>query len=145
MAAYPGSLDYLYHNGILDCIPYEAYQIPNVGYNPAASINTINYLNLAKQGALYENTYTNSDSFKRVDPNYGTENKSFKETILEAANSTKDKVSTLPSIVKGFAGTGIIMLTLITLLKRKRFACGGSPIIKPIPWAKLNPVKWFKK
>ena len=31
MTILPGSLDYLYYNGILDHIPYEAYEYPSVG------------------------------------------------------------------------------------------------------------------
>lgn len=30
MAVLPGSLDYLYHNGIIDHIPYEAYEQPKM-------------------------------------------------------------------------------------------------------------------
>ena len=51
MTVLPGSLDYLYYNGIIDHIPYEAYQMP------AAVMSGTQYLNAARQGQLYENTY----------------------------------------------------------------------------------------
>lgn len=68
MTVLPGSLDYLYHNGILDHIPYEAYEmtpVANQQMNNLQSMisNTSNpYLNTAQQGNLYS-TYNNPDTF----------------------------------------------------------------------------------
>ena len=86
MAVLPGSLDYLYYNGILDHIPYEAYemgpmtasgraQMSGLGtgfsLNPAMKANSVNaysqmngtqYLQNAQQGLLY-NTYNSPDTF----------------------------------------------------------------------------------
>ena len=77
MAILPGSLDYLYHQGILDRIPYEAYEMTpmtpsgyaqlsgnysaNVGNNSLnatyGQMNGSQYLQQAQQGELYK-TYT---------------------------------------------------------------------------------------
>lgn len=72
MTVLPGSLNYLYHNGIVDHIPYEAYtmspitpsgyaQMAGAAYNPYAGVD---YLKMAQSGLLY-NTYADSDSFMR--------------------------------------------------------------------------------
>ena len=74
MTVLPGSLDYLYYNGILDHIPYEAYEygfgVPNAGMvNPysglkqAVMMNGNEYLNSAQRGLSYR-TFSN-DNFTR--------------------------------------------------------------------------------
>lgn len=96
MAILPGSLDYLYYNGIIDHIPYEAYQmtpmtasgraqlagmgtgygVTQMGYGVASvsgglgrmsSSETNQYLDQAYQRNLY-NTYTGPDCFVRRNP-----------------------------------------------------------------------------
>lgn len=62
MTVLPGSLDYLYYNGILDHIPYEAYEMAPV--QQPSPMNGTQYLDMAAQGNLY-NTYTNPDTFVR--------------------------------------------------------------------------------
>ena len=57
MAVLPGSLDYLYYNGILDHIPYEAYEMTPV-------MNGNQYMNMAMSGAGYRN-YGQNDAFVR--------------------------------------------------------------------------------
>lgn len=72
MTVLPGSLNYLYNNGIVDHIPYEAYtmspmtpsgyaQMAGVAHNPYAGAD---YLKMAQSGLLY-NTYADSDTFMR--------------------------------------------------------------------------------
>ena len=74
----PGSLDYLYYNGILDHIPYEAYDYGFIGQgqnnliNPysglkQAFMNGTQYINAAKRGLGY-NAYMQNDSFVRSNP-----------------------------------------------------------------------------
>ena len=100
----PGSLDYLYHYGILDHIPYEAYQMgpmtPSgmmqmsgmgmgygvnpmmMGYGAMPSTNATNYLRQAQNGLLY-NTYASPDTFVKrnrdvtVGENYSFVQKAF--------------------------------------------------------------------
>ena len=71
MTVLPGSLDNLYYNGILDHIPYEAYEYGAVSpyggmINPYSglkqSITGTGYLNAAKGGLLYDK-YNSRDSF----------------------------------------------------------------------------------
>ena len=83
MAILPGSLDYLYHYGILPRIPYEAYEMTPMtpsgqaqlaglgmgqfsmdGVSGLSYINGSQYLNQAQTGMMY-NTYTNPDTFVR--------------------------------------------------------------------------------
>ena len=72
MSVLPGSLDYLYHNGIINHIPYEAYmmapmtpsgyaQMMGVAANPYSGLN---YLEMAQSGLLY-NTYNTPDMYVR--------------------------------------------------------------------------------
>ena len=65
MASLPGSLDYLYHAGIIDHIPYEAYEMGPItpsgyaqmsGYGMGYALpqmNATQYLNYAQKGNLY--------------------------------------------------------------------------------------------
>ena len=87
MAVLPGSLDYLYYNGILDRIPYEAYemtpmtpsgraQMAGMGtgfgsqYGLSPMMNGTEYLKAAQKGHLYD-TYTYPDTFvRRTSANY---------------------------------------------------------------------------
>ena len=84
----PGSLDYLYYNGILDHIPYEAYEMTpmtpsgmaqmsgmgtgygmNMGnYSGIGQMNGSQYLQAAQGGLLYD-TYTYPDTFVRRNNN----------------------------------------------------------------------------
>jgi len=95
MTVLPGSLDYLYYNGVLDHIPYDVYDMPPVtasgmqrsgmGFPPAGSIkqsflgdtgmNNINYpgnmngsayLNEAMKGGMYGNYGNYNDSFNHA-------------------------------------------------------------------------------
>lgn len=173
MTVLPGSLDYLYYNGILDHIPYEAYEMTPVANNAMSSMNAMNatqYLNMAQTGSLYNN-YA-GDTFVRrnnnqVENNYsikehafgigngygkdadyelmanGMEGKSFRQAITDAAESTADKVSNSSTWVKGALSAGAIGLTLLCILKGKKKPVVASP--KTSFWSKLNPFNWFKK
>lgn len=83
MAITPGSLDYLYYNGILDHIPYEAYEM-TPGF---ANMNATQYLNMAKQGYAY-NTPTMPDTFVRQNNNDVQSNYSIKKHAFELGNSS---------------------------------------------------------
>ncbi len=173
MTVLPGSLDYLYYNGILDHIPYEAYEMSPVANNAMNSMNAMNatqYLNMAKTGNLYNNYV--GDTFVRrnnnqIENNYsikehafgigngygkdadyelmanGMEGKNFRQAITDAAESTTNKVSNSSTWVKGLLSAGAIGLTLLCILKGKKKPVVASP--KPSFWSKLNPFNWFKK
>lgn len=94
MAVYPGSLDYLYHNGVLECIPYEAYSMP-VATQPSRDVNPYANLKQAYQYNPQENI--GADSF-----------------ISKDVRSTKTS-----SVVKGLLACGVLLTTLICILKGK--------------------------
>ena len=60
MAINPYTLNHLYMNGILEYVPTELMMPSPMGI---MSTNTNNYMNLAKQGALYQNHGAITDSF----------------------------------------------------------------------------------
>ena len=170
----PGSLDYLYYNGVLDHIPYYAYE--TIPYNqgqmtPAYASNQMmadQYLKTAKEGQAY-NTYNHPDVFVKrnndvskggysikdhafnLNNGYGNnadfevmangeDGKSFREQILEAANSTKETVMQKP-ILKGVLAGGIILGTFAMLFKGKSSIAANSTGF----WTKVNPINWFRK
>lgn len=66
MTILPGSLDYLYYNGVLDHIPYEAYEVPPVGRNagrPGMPVSGSQYMDSAMSGSAYSNYNTLKDSY----------------------------------------------------------------------------------
>jgi len=71
MTVLPGSLDNLYYNGILDHIPYEAYEYgvanPYGGMvNPYSGLkqSVVGYNNMSNGGLIYD-TYNTRDTFVR--------------------------------------------------------------------------------
>lgn len=91
MTVLPGSLDHLYYNGILDSIPYEAYEMPPVArprINPGS--RTISY-----------------------------QAPSLRQEILAEANKTEKINKPNKSYIwKGLIGLGVIIATLVCLAKR---------------------------
>ena len=126
MTVLPGSLDYLYHNGVLDHIPYEAYEMSagNSGMN--------NYMDSAMSGKSYRDYKQSQDMFEseysnpyRVDKNAVTLNEedkrsSIRNSLLDGKPVTKEKVVNTSSIKKGIAGAAIMAVTLFLLLKGKK-------------------------
>ena len=96
MTVYPGSLDYLYHNGVLECIPYEAYSMP-IAQQPSMNVNP--YSNLKQQNQMQMDSYQGigSDAF-----------------ITRDVKSNKTS-----AITKGLIGCGILLGTLALILKGK--------------------------
>lgn len=113
--ATPGSLDFLYRYGILDHIPYEAYE---TGVSYSAPVNN-NYFQkpISKKEFLAKN-----DTFERnsVSNNYSVDNKNYRESIMSSAEETKKSVNNSPNYFKGLLGGGIILATLMCLFKKKK-------------------------
>ena len=60
MTVTPGSLDYLYYNGVLDHIPYEAYEMgPVVPGSQQTGLKGFPPLGQLKQSVMGDNTYNN--------------------------------------------------------------------------------------
>lgn len=167
MTVLPGSLDYLYYNGVLDHIPYEAYQ--------TAPMNGTQYLNQAKQGQLY-NTYVTPDTFvkqgmkeahqgeghsflekaygyndgvgKDVDVEtkvFGEERKEMRESAQSGLGKAYELYEKTPVFVKGLLAGGLMVGTLVCLLKGKKKPPVTASSSKTSFWTKLNPKNWFKK
>lgn len=161
MTVLPGALDYLYYNGILDHIPYEAYEMTPPANN---AMNATQYMNMAQAGNLYNNyandmfvagnnaNYSVNDHAYGNGMGYGKENynimtngeegKSFRQAITDEAENATNKVSNKSTLMKGLLALGAIGATTFCLIKgfRKPSASG-----KPSFWSKLNPFNWFKK
>ena len=141
MAVLPGSLDYLYYNGIIDRIPYEAYEIMPMtpsgmaqmsgagmcmgagSYGMMPAMNGTQYLQAAQRGLIY-NTYTCPDTFINRDISDEVDScsnnqrgKSFKDSIKDTYAKAYNTYSTTPGWVKGLLATGITLLTLAALIK----------------------------
>lgn len=107
MTVLPGSLDYLYYNGIIDHIPYEAY---DMGYYPVAVNNVSNPYNYEN----YEDTFTKSEQKPVKDE------KSFRESLTAGFDKKKGNIPTTPTVIKGLLG-GLVMLgTLFLLIRGKK-------------------------
>ena len=124
MTVLPGSLDYLYYGGIIDHIPYEAYDIgmspvqmhrmpPLCGYGCYAQ-NTYMAPNYT---AAYENQY---DTFTKSGTSNKKEEKSYRESLLAGFEKTKNTVNSTPSVIKGLIGGAVMLGTLFLLIKGKK-------------------------
>ena len=142
----PGSLDYLYHYGILDHIPYEAYEMTPMVNKAYAPMNGSEYLKSAMQGNLYD-TYTHNDNFvKRAPDLEENEGEKFRNSIREAlGNNSEKKANESPNLVKGFIAGAIVLGTLICCLARGKKAQVPPHAEPPSFVSKLNLKNWFKK
>ena len=128
MAVLPGSLDYLYYNGILDSIPYEAYDMPTVGMASQPSMNGSEYLKAAQQGFGYQAQAGLQDSFVRqnlpINPDayqpYGSGARTIREEITNATRSVNDTHKDKSMLMKGLIAGGVILTTLACILCRKK-------------------------
>lgn len=150
MAIQPGSLDYLYYNGILDHIPYEAYE-GVVPAQPTLPINGSDYITSARKGMLYDNyhngndTYVNSfGDFKQLNmpaQNNGQyENNEEKNSFFKKGNSFKETVLNSTSNWKGLLALGIIIATPIMFIKCRKKAPKHAFASNSF-WSKINPFK----
>ena len=124
MTVLPGSLDYLYYNGIIDHIPYEAY---DVGMYP---VRMNNMPPLAGYGCYAQNTYmapnyaavygVQNDTFTKSGKSNKKEEKSFRESLTAGFEKTKNTVMSTPSVVKGLIGAVVMLGTLFLLIKGKK-------------------------
>lgn len=129
MAVLPGSLDYLYYNGVLDSIPYEAYDMPMKSGMTQPTMNGSEYLKAAQQGFGYQAQAGLHDSFVRQNPvaqnpdaysPYGSEAKSIREEITNATRSVNDTHKDKSMLMKGLIAGGVILTTLACILCRKK-------------------------
>ena len=119
MAILPGSLYYLYYNGIIDHIPYEAYEMTPMtpsGYAQMSGMGTGYGNSIPYTRQSYLNQPAIPDTFVRRDipcdakPNY-------RQGILNSADRIGDGRMTKADWTKGILATGVIVLTGIGLIK----------------------------
>ena len=139
MSVLPGSLDYLYYNGILDHIPYEAYDSgmpavrmnnmpPLSGFGNYAQPSYMQYASdygnngLSAAGAPnYTAVYGNQrDTFTRTGTSGNNEEKSFRESLISGFEKTKNTVNSTASVVKGLIGGAVMLGTLFLLIRGKK-------------------------
>ena len=97
MTVYPGSLDYLYHNGVLECIPYEAYSMP-VSNQPSMNVNP--YANLKQK---YQNDQYNQ----------------YQNIGADSFIPQKEQPQKAAPMLKGLLDCGLVLTTLVCILKGK--------------------------
>ncbi len=122
MAILPGSLDYLYHNGILPCIPYEAYETApaslmkssrnnlqiseseNTYSNHLNNYNSYDHVVMNNQGLNYTNDYQNNIQSNEV--NNGSLNYDFKTSpdvfVLSNTQGFKNDANSLLTSQQNF-------------------------------------------
>lgn len=131
MTVLPGSLDYLYYNGILDHIPYEAYERVMPSPSMYASgmgypmNNTAYYMDAIQQGEMYNN-WNSPDTYNGNPYNYSSrretpeESVSFKDRIKAGTEKLKNPFADKSIMWKGLIGAGLIATTLFCLLRGKK-------------------------
>ncbi len=108
MTVLPGSLDYLYYNGILDHIPYEAYAIPAYPVYPTP---------------VMQYPY---DSFESPNPYRNIVDESKKENPAKSNKSV---------IIKGLISAGVIIGTCTAMLHGIKKS-GFLKKLNPVNWFK---------
>lgn len=135
MTVLPGSLDYLYHNGILPCVPYEAYEMTPMTASGRAQMAGLGTGLRESVLAPNDNNFSapnNSDLFLKNE-------KSLLKTV--------DEKTVMSKWLKGLLAGGIMLLTLCCLIKSgKKF--GKTPVqtsqnTKSNLWEKFKGI--FKK
>ena len=112
MAVLPGSLDYLYYNGIIDHIPYEAYDLPAyANYTP-----------------IYPTAPYPYDSFEPINP--------YRPMVEDTKNSDPAKTNK-STLIKGLVSAGIIIGTGAILLHKIK-NCKVLKKLNPFNWFKKN-------
>ena len=170
----PGSLDYLYYNGVLDHIPYYAYE--TIPYNqgqmtPAYASNQMmvdQYLNAARQGQAY-NTYNHPDVFVKRNNDSVSDGYSLKEHAFNLSDGY-GKNADYEVMANGEDGKSF-RLQILDAAKDTKETVMQKPVLKGILaggiilgtfamlfkgkssvaanstsfWGKVNPINWFRK
>lgn len=124
MAVLPGSLDYLYYNGIIDHIPYEAYDMGMYPVRMNGMQPISGYGNYAQNPCMAPNYAAvygmQNDTFTKSGKNNKKEDKSFRESLITGFEKTKNTVNSTPSVIKGLIGGAVMLGTLFLLIKGKK-------------------------
>ena len=111
MSVLPGSLDYLYHNGIINHIPYEAYEMTPINNKAYAPMNGSEYLKTAmtdiniKAGKTYIYTVKAADgSYRSIYIADGLKIKRLSRPSLVSVKSAKKGITFKWKEVTGASG-----------------------------------------
>ena len=148
MTVMPGSLDYLYYGGVLDCIPYAAYEMGPVS---PSYINGSEYLDCAKRGCAFAGYGNDYDCYTPSATNYravedgkdyslkerifgigsndgsamdmetkllGHDGKQMHHTFKNGFTGFCQSIAAIPNWVKGLISAGVISTTAAILIKR---------------------------
>ncbi len=162
MTVLPGSLDYLYHNGILPCIPYEVYETTPVtqsgmmqmsGMGSGLRQNTVmqNYSSIqmpsvntsqdmfSPQGGMYSQDILYSQN--------GNSHNIYPQNNKNVLSNLSEKFSKTPTWVKGLLAAGIMLMTLVCMFrggKKSAKTLADSAPVKEATTGMWNKIKgWF--
>ena len=129
MTVLPGSLDYLYYNGVLDHIPYEAYEMPQYMSSASSSRGDRDYIQSRdsyiksdKSSSIMSSEYTNPYRTDKNDIFVSESNgeSSIYNSSIGEKPLNKEKVLTTPAILKGLAGVVVMVGTIFLLVKGRK-------------------------
>ena len=148
MTVLPGSLDYLYYNGILDHIPYEAYEgapLPQNFNSPQlASLDGedrfVRSYSPFEREKINVEQLSHSAQMKKLVRNLNEKN--FRQAIINSAQDSRESNTKNTNLYKGIAAAGVLILTTCALFhcKKVSFVSGVKNF-----FSKFNPIKLFKK
>ena len=146
MTVLPGSLDYLYYNGILDHIPYEAYEGAPLPQNfnspqlPSGEDRFVKSNSSFEQEKSEVEQLSHSAHMKKLVRNLNEKN--FRQAIINSAQDSRTSNTKNTNLYKGIAAAGVLILTTCALFhcKKVSFVSGVKNF-----FSKFNPIKLFKK
>lgn len=161
MTVLPGSLDYLYHNGILDHVPYEVYQMTPMtqsgmlqmsgmgnGLNQAPTMQ-----NYSPLQSPYNMNVSQGMSFSLAGANSPNMAYPQGDTYVQNNNVSGskfiEKVSNTPTWIKGLLAGGIMLSTLVCMFKTGKKSAKkvvDSAQVKETTLGMWDKIKeWFKR
>ena len=135
MTVLPGSLDYLYHNRILDHIPYEVYQTAPMAQTAVMQMpNMLNGMDIGMGQDPMSRGYGYNQAIVENNPYYQVD--TFNQNNRKTDQNAVGKFINTPR-VKGVLAGGILLLTLYRLFKSGKKP-PKSISEKPVQEAKTN-------
>ena len=172
MTVLPGSLDYLYHNGILNHIPYEVYQMTPMtqsgmlqmsgmgtglrqnpmmqSYSPMQTPNINNSQDMfSPQGGMYSQDilYSTNDNQQNIYSQGAYPSNTYSNKNMNSISNLSEKFSKTPTWIKGLLAGGIMLMTLVCMFrggkKSAKSALDSAPA-KEATTGMWNKIKgWF--
>ena len=158
MTVLPGSLDYLYHNRIIDHIPYEAYEMSPLTSSRMPQISGMGYG--VNQTQMMQGFNTPQTQYINTPQMVSYQNESLynnqqNDMFIANSNSSSNTLSKITdkfknsTTLKGIVAAGIMILTLCCMFKTgkkvPKQTTQNTPAteVKTSIWGKIKG--WFKK